>query len=202
MERHKGKISVIALLILVIIATAGVYLGNSYNRLVTKTEAVNSSWMLAESQYQNRLDLIPDLINTLKNETGFEQLGLNDLLDAQAHAAAVVISPDLIDDSSTFHQFQQSQDMLDSALAKLKLNMEKDPDLKVNQHLKQVMAKIAVMNSQILIVRDKYTKAVQDYNLQLSKFPQSYIANVCDFQAKACFESSDIDNIAPGVDFN
>ena len=116
-----GKwIGIGALVILVL------WIFSSYNGLVNKDEAVNSQWGTVESQYQRRMDLIPNLVNTVKGYAQFEQETLTKVIEARSNATSVKIDPSNLTPEK-LQQFQQAQEGVTSALSDFLLWLKNIP---------------------------------------------------------------------------
>lgn len=198
----KGKISSTTLIVLAIIGIIGIYMVTSYNSLVGQSQAVNSSWAQVQNQYQRRMDLIPNLVNTVKGEANFEKSTLTDVINARSKASSIQISPELVNNQNSFRQFQQSQDALGSSLSRLLVTVEKYPDLKSNQQFAQLMDELAGTENRIAVARRDYNNVVQGYNTSISLFPKNILASLFNFKVKAYFEADSGANVAPKVNFN
>src|SRR5678816_4498855 len=98
------------LAIVAIVAVIAVVWGvGQYNGLVKSQEAVNGAWSQVENVYQRRLDLIPNLVETVKGAANFEKGTLEAVIAARAKATQMVISPEVLNDPGKFRQFQQVQ---------------------------------------------------------------------------------------------
>ena len=126
--------SILAVIFLLVMSFVG-----NYNGLVQMDEQVTQAWAQVENVYQRRLDLIPNLVETVKGYAAHEKSTFVEVTEARSRAAGS-ISPDAINDPQKFAQFQESQTALSSALSRLMVVVEKYPDLKANQQF-QVLAK-------------------------------------------------------------
>ena len=93
--------------------------GCGYNTFQTTDEKVKSAWAEVLNQYQRRADLIPNLVNTVKGETNFEQQTLTQVVEARARATSINATPELINDPAAFQKFQAAQGQLTGALSRL-----------------------------------------------------------------------------------
>ena len=172
----------------------------SYNGLVTKEEAVNSQWANVESQYQRRMDLIPNLVNTVKGYADFEQETLTGVIEARSNATAVKIDPtNLTPDKIA--QFQQAQDGLSSALSRLLVVVERYPDLKANQNFLDLQAQLEGTENRIAVERQRFNDTVREYDTSLRRFPGVLIAGIFGFERKGYFEAAEGAEKAPEVKF-
>ena len=127
MKLSKGWIiSIVIVLFIILLISWG---SRIYNNLVKKEEAVNQQWANVENVYQRRSDLIPNLVATVKGVANFEQSTLTAVIEARAKATSVSINPKNLDEAS-LQKFQEAQNGLSSALARLMVVVEKYPELK------------------------------------------------------------------------
>lgn len=173
---------------------------SSYNGLVNKDEAVSSQWANVESQYQRRMDLIPNLVNTVKGYADFEQETLTKVIEARSNATAVKIDPSNITPEA-LAKFQQAQDGVSSTLGRLLVVMEKYPDLKANQNFLDLQAQLEGTENRIAVERQRFNETAQSYNTATRRFPGVLIANIFGFERRGYFESVEGAEKAPTVDF-
>src|ERR671919_951268 len=123
------------LAIVAIVAVIAVFWGVSqYNGLVKSQESVNAAWSQVENVYQRRMDLIPNLVATVKGVANFEKETYIAVAEARSKAGQITISRDILNDPETFRKFEQSQAQLSSALSRLLAVPENYPQLKANQN--------------------------------------------------------------------
>ncbi|QKG79480.1 LemA family protein [Tenuifilum thalassicum] len=172
----------------------------TYNNMVTKDENVKAQWGNVENVYQRRLDLIPNLVNTVKGYANFEQQTLTQVIEARAKATSVNINPDKLD-AQSLKQFQSAQGELSSALSRLMVVVERYPDLKANQNFLDLQAQLEGTENRIAVERRKFNEMVKDYNAYIRKFPKNIWASLFGFEKKAYFEAEAGAEKAPKVDF-
>ncbi len=170
------------------------------NNLVTKEEGVNQAWANVENVYQRRLDLIPNLVNTVKGVAKFEQQTLTAVIEARAKATSVQISPKNLDEGS-LQKFQEAQNGVSSALGRLMVVVEKYPELKATQNFSELQAQLEGTENRITVERMKFNESAQSYNTYLRRFPNSMFAGMLGFQKKAYFQSQAGADKAPQVQF-
>lgn len=173
---------------------------SSYNGLVNKDEAVSSQWANVESQYQRRMDLIPNLVNTVKGYADFEQETLTKVIEARSNATAVKIDPSNITPEA-LAKFQQAQDGVSSTLGRLLVVMERYPDLKANQNFLDLQAQLEGTENRIAVERQRFNEAAQSYNTATRRFPGVLVASIFGFERRGYFESAEGAEKAPSVDF-
>jgi LemA protein len=198
MKLSKGWIILIVVIGLIIMGIAWVTGIN--NNLVTKEETVNQAWANVENVYQRRLDLIPNLVNTVKGVANFEQQTLTAVIDARAKATSVQINPKNLDEGS-LQKFQEAQNGVSSALGRLMVVVEKYPELKATQNFSELQAQLEGTENRISVERRNFNEAAQGYNTYLRKFPNSMFAGMFGFQQKAYFKAQEGAEKAPQVQF-
>lgn len=183
-----------------VIAILAIWIFGSYNGIVNKEEAVNGQWANVESQYQRRMDLIPNLVNTVKGYANFEQETLTRVVEARASATSVKIDPtNLTPDKLA--QFQQAQDGISSALSRLLVTVERYPELKANQNFLDLQAQLEGTENRIAVERKRFNDNVNDYNATIRRFPGVVVAGIFGFERKGYFESTEGAERAPTVQF-
>jgi LemA protein len=171
-----------------------------YNDIVTKQEAVTASWSQVQNVYQRRSDLIPNLVNTVKGAANFEQKTLTDVMEARAKATQVTVKAEDLTPEKVA-QFQQAQQGLSSALARLMVVSENYPNLKANQNFLELQAELSGTENRITVERMKFNETVQDYNTYIQKFPTNLTAKMFSFEKKGYFEAEAAAQKAPTVSF-
>lgn len=173
---------------------------STYNKMVTMDETVKSAWSNVETQYQRRADLIPNLVATVKGYASHEQNTLQAVVDARSKATSVSIS---LDDLSAekIAEFQQAQSAVTSALGRLIAVSENYPDLKANQTFLELQAQLEGTENRITVARKTFNDAVQQYNVQVRRFPANLIAKFFGFNEKPYYEADESAGTAPKVEF-
>jgi LemA protein len=172
----------------------------SYNSMVTKDEAVTAQWEQVENQYQRRMDLIPNLVNTVQGYANFEKSTIVAVTEARASVGSIKVDPSKLDDES-IKKFQQAQDNLGSAISRLLVVAEQYPDLKANQNFLDLQAQLEGTENRIATERMRFNEAAQDLNTYIRTFPQNTWAGMFGIQKRAYFESVQGAEKAPTVKF-
>lgn len=182
-----------ALLLIVILSFKGMY-----NKIVTMEEGVSAQWANVETAYQRRMDLIPNLVNTVKGYADFEQETLTQVIEARSKATSVNIDPSKLD-ANSLAQFQQSQGALSSALSRLMVVVEKYPDLKANQNFLELQAQLEGTENRISVERRKFNESVRTFNTYIKRFPQVIFFG--GKEPKGYFKAEEEASKAPDVQF-
>ncbi|HOX88862.1 MAG TPA: LemA family protein [Burkholderiaceae bacterium] len=177
--------------------------GCGYNAIQTKDEAVKAAWAEVLSQYQRRADLIPNIVNSIKGETAFEQETLTKVIEARAKATSIQATPELINNPEAFKKFSEAQGELSSALSRLLVTVERYPDLKSNAGFQELRTQLEGTENRIGIARNRYIKTVQDFNGFIRQFPENITAMIFGYKPLAQFavENEKAISAPPTVDF-
>lgn len=177
--------------------------GCGYNTLQTTDEQIKASWGEVLNQYQRRADLVPNLVNTVKGFAAQEQAVLLGVTNARARVGSIQATPELINDPQAFTKFQQAQGELSSALSRLLVVSENYPQLKSDANFRDLQAQLEGTENRITVARNRYIKAVQEYNVVVRSFPSNLTAMLFSFKVKPSFTVEDEKAIAkpPTVDF-
>jgi LemA protein len=158
--------------------------GCGINNIPTYDEAAKAAWSQVENQYQRRADLIPNLVETVKGFAKQEKDVLVQVVEARAKATQMTVPKDIINNPEAFKQFQQNQDALSSALARLMVVVEKYPDLKSNQNFLALQSQLEGTENRISVARRDYIEAVKNYNTELRTIPGRWWAALLYSDAK------------------
>ncbi|MCC6385556.1 MAG: LemA family protein [Bacteroidia bacterium] len=176
------------------------FIKNAYNKIVTLDEGVKKAWSDVETQYQRRLDLIDNLVNTVKGYANFEQTTLTNVVEARAKATQVTVDPTNLTPEK-LQEFQAAQSQMSSALGRLLAVAENYPDLKANQNFLELQAQLEGTENRIAKARTDFNTASQNYNTNIRHFPVNLLASVFGFQSKSYFKADDAAATAPKVQF-
>ncbi len=188
---------------LFLIGTALVLSGCGYNEFQRGNEQIKASWSEVLSQYQRRADLIPNLVNVVKGQADFEQSTLQAVVEARSKATAIQATPELVNDPQAFQKFQQAQKELSGSLSRLLVVSENYPALRANQGFIDLQAQLEGTENRITVARNRYIRAVQDYNVTVHSFPSNLTAWALGYKEKPNFSVENEQAITrpPTVDF-
>jgi LemA protein len=176
------------------------FFAGTYNNMVSKDLQVQKSWAQVENVYQRRLDLIPNLVSTVKGAAEFEKSTLTAVIEARASATQVKIDPKNLN-AADLQRFQAAQGELGAALGRLMVVAEQYPQLKANQNFLELQAQLEGTENRITVERQKFNDDVQDFNTYIRKFPQVMLAGMYGFKDKAFFTAEKGSEKAPNVKF-
>lgn len=174
---------------------------NGYNGIVKQDESVKKAWNNVQTEYQNRNDLVGNLVNTVKGAANFEQETLTKVIEARAKATSVNINADNLTPEK-LAEFQQAQAQLSGSLSRLLVVAEQYPDLKATQNFTQLQGQLESIENNIKNSRKVFNEEINLYNTKVRSFPMNLLAGMFGFQAKPGFTADPGSEKAPTVDFN
>ncbi len=177
----------IGLGVLVVIALIVILL---YNRLVAIRNQVGNAWKQIDVQLKRRHDLIPNLVEVVKDYMSYEQETLRQVIEARNQAVKAT-SPAAA---------MQAENVLSGAMGRLFAVMEAYPDLKANQNVGRLMEELAGTENKISFARQFYNDSVMSLNNMVQSFPSNLIAGMFSFQPGTYFEVPEVETAAPKVD--
>ena len=161
--------------------------GCGYNTLQSTDEQVKSAWSEVLNQYQRRADLVPNLVETVKAFAAQEREVLTRVTEARARAGSIQATPELIENPEAFAKFQAAQSELTGALSRLLVVVENYPQLKSDANFRDLQAQLEGTENRIAVARNRYIKAVQDYNVTVRSFPSNLTAMAFGYKTKPNF---------------
>jgi LemA protein len=192
------SIGIVVVLILIIYGT----FAGSYNKMVSMDEGVKSAWSQVENVYQRRMDLIPNLVETVKGYAAQERETFTAVTEARARAGGVMeVSDEVLNNPESFERFQRAQSELSGALQRLLVVTENYPDLKSNQNFLALQDQLEGTENRIAVERKRFNDSVRVYNTYIKQFPRMIIANLAGFDEKPYFAASEGADEAPEVRF-
>jgi LemA protein len=191
--------------LLLVAAVFGLWGIGSYNGLVALDQAVQAQWGQVQNVYQRRLDLIPNLVETVKGAAAFEKDTFTAVAEARARAGQVSgeALQNAASDPQAFEKFQQAQAGLSSALSRLMVVVEKYPDLKANANFLDLQKQLEGTENRISVERMRFNETAQAFNTKRMSFPTVLIAGFFGsrFNEKLYFKAQEGAETAPKVQF-
>ncbi|CAN5737156.1 LemA family protein [soil metagenome] len=178
--------------ILVVVALVVIYLIAAYNGLIRRRNQIENSWSQIDVQLKRRLDLIPNLVETVKAYAQHERETLEAVIQARN---AAISAPD------TPEAQGQAQNQLTGALRQLFALGEAYPDLKANQNFLALQEELTATEDRVAYSRQFYNDSVLGYNNKLQQFPTMIFANMLNFERREYFEAEEAAQTAPNVQF-
>jgi len=178
--------------------------GCGYNAMQAQDEQIKAAWAEVLNQYQRRADLVPNLVNVVKGYAAHEKDVLTQVTEARSQVGSIKATPELINDPEAFAKFQQVQSQMTSALSRLLAVSENYPNLKADGAFRDLQAQLEGTENRVTVARNRFIKAVQEYNTTVRSFPSNLTANFLGYKPKPSFEveNEKVISTAPKVDFN
>jgi LemA protein len=182
----------IALLVIVaVIVVLLLYVIFTYNGLVRLRNRVENAWAQIDVQLKRRLDLIPNLVETVKGYAAHERQTLDAVIQAR-NAGVAAQGP---------QQEAQASNMLTGALRQLFALSEAYPDLKANQNFLSLQEELTATEGRVAYARQFYNDSVLNYNTKIQSFPAVVLAGPLKFQEREYFEAEEGARETPKVQF-
>lgn len=178
--------------------------GCGYNDFQTYDEQIKADWAEVLNQYQRRADLIPNLVAIVKGAAAQEKEILVRVTEARAKVGSIQATPELINDPKAFAQFNAAQGELTSALSRLMVVVEKYPQLQSIAGFRELQAQLEGTENRITVARNRYIKAVKDYNVLARSFPTNLTAMMFSYSVKPSLTVENEKEISrpPTIDFS
>jgi LemA protein len=204
MKKWIGGLGCVAILVLVVLIL-GLWGIGSYNGLISLDQTVRAQWGQVQNQYQRRMDLVPNLVETVKGVANFEKDTYVAVSQARASVGQVTggALQNVVDDPAAFQRFQQAQSGLSSALSRLMVVVERYPELKANQNFRDLQAQLEGTENRIAQERRMFNESAQQFNTKRLSFPTNIMAGFfgARFNEKPYFEAQTGAEAAPKVKF-
>jgi len=184
---------VVAVIVIIgILVLLGIVFAVLYNRLVGRRNQVDNSWSQIDVQLKRRYDLIPNLVEAVKDYMQYEQETLTKVTEARAAA---------INAGAGGPEVQaQAENMLTGALKSLFAVAENYPDLKANQNVMSLQEELTATENKIAFARQFYNDSVLTYNNATQMFPTNILAGMFNFTARQFFDAPEGETAVPKVD--
>ena len=163
-----------------------------YNSLVQRRNQVKNAWAQIDVQLKRRIELIPNLVETVKGYADFEQKTLQQVITARNSAMSA---------PSTATGQATADSALSGALRQFFALSEAYPDLKANASFLNLQEELSNTESRIAYARQFYNDAVLAYNNAIATFPSVVLASIFKFSESDSFAASDSEKIVPKVQF-
>ena len=185
-----GGITVLLVVVAIIVVLAVILVG-LYNSFVQLRNRVDNAWAQIEVQLQRRLDLIPNLIETVKGYAAYERGTFEQVVSARNAAAS----------ATTVEQRVQAENQITAALRQLFALAEAYPDLKANTNFLDLQAQLKDTEDKISYMRQSYNDTVMAFNNAIQTFPGVLVAGIFGFMKRTLFEAGEGASTVPVVQF-
>ena len=162
-----------------------------YNDLIKQRNRVENAWAQIEVQLKRRYDLIPNLVETVKGNSGHEKA----LLENVTKARAAVMSANGVNETA------EASNYLSSTLRSLFAVAENYPDLKANQNFLQLQKDLMDTENKIAYARQFYNDTIMKYNISIQTIPKNIVASLSGFGKIDLFETPQAERETPKVEF-
>jgi len=180
-------IAIIIILIVIVIAT----IIHMYNNLVGLRNRVKNSYAQIDVQLKRRNDLIPNLVETVKEYASHEKGVLEEVTKARTGVM----------NASTIEETSAADNQLTGALKTLFAVAENYPDLKANSNFQQLQSELSETEDKIAYARQFYNDVVLKYNNACQKFPSNILARMFGFSEEEFFQTPESETAVPEVKF-
>ena len=180
--------SITTLVILGILAVLLLVGCNGYNGLVKQDESVKKAWNNVQTEYQNRSDLVGNLVNTVKGAANFEQSTLTAVVEARAKATSVNINADNLTPEK-IAEFQAAQGQLSGSLSRLLATVEAYPTLRATENFTRLQGQLEGIENNIKNSRKVFNDEINLYNTKVRSFPMNILGGIFGFHAKEGFKA-------------
>ena len=185
-------LGVVGVIVLILLFGFGSYVSTK-NTLVQKNEAINQAYSQVNVVQQRRLDLIPNLVASVKGYVSEESTVLTNIANARA---AITSAPNRASNIA-------ANSKLDVALGPFFRLQEEYTNLKGNEQFTRLTDELAGTENRIAVERSRYNKTLEDYNVYVRQFPNSIWAGVAGFHYRdEYFRGNPANGEAPKVDFS
>lgn len=196
-------LGVVALLLIVVVGSCV----STRNGIVTLDQSVKKSWGDVEAQYQRRIDLIPNLVNSVKGYAAHEANTLQAVTDARVGLKkaydeaeeASKVQADGPEQPAAIRQAETQRRLYDQAQIYVNAVHEAYPELKANENFLDLQAQLEGTENRIATARNRYNDAVEKFNTKILRFPASLFA--WGYSEKDMFKADSGASKAPTVDF-
>ena len=175
--------------VIVLLVIAGVVI---YNGLIKSRNQVENAWAQIDVQLKRRLDLIPNLVETVKGYAAHERETLDAVITARNRAMAAPSTP---------AAQGQADNLVTGALRQLFALSEAYPDLKANQNFLALQEELTATEGRVAYARQFYNDSVLSYNTKLDTFPSVVFARMMKFDKREYFEAEEGAQQVPKIEF-
>ncbi len=175
----------------IVVVIIVIWLVASYNGLVSMKETATSQWQQVETQYQRRLDLIPNLVESVKGVMKQEQTIFTELANARASYAG----------AQTLNDKAVAAGQVESSLGRLLAVVENYPTLKSSDNVQNLMTQLEGTENRVSVERQRFNDDVKAYEVSIKTFPRSVIASMFGFTDIQYFQAAAGAEVAPQVKF-
>jgi len=179
------------IIVLIVLVALVIWLIGAYNGLIRRRNQIENAWSQIDVQLKRRLDLIPNLVETVKGYAAHEKETLDAVIQARNASVA----------AHTPGEQAKAENVLEGTLNRLFALGEAYPDLKANQNFLALQEELTATEGRVAYARQFYNDSVLAYNNKLQQFPTMYFARMLKFERREYFEADEAARTAPDVSF-
>lgn len=179
------------LMIAIVVVAVGLLFVLAYNTLIKRRNRVDTAWSHVDVQLQRRLDLIPNLVETVKGYASHERETFERVTEARGASNS----------ASTPGEQAQADNFLTSALRQLFAVAEDYPELGASENFQNLQDELSETEDKIAISRQIYNDTVLSYNNTVQQIPTNIVAGIAGFDAREFYDASPDAQEAPTVEF-
>lgn len=162
----------------------------TYNSLVRLKNGFLNAWHQIDVQLKRRHDLIPNLVEVVKDYMSYEQETLTKVIEARSTAISAKGAKDR----------GKAENLLTESLKSLFAVVERYPELKANQNVASLQEELTGTENKISFARQFYNDSVMTYNNKIQSVPANLIASIFNFGPTEYFEGGEEDRSVPKAD--
>jgi len=187
-----GPFLIVGIVVAVFFVILVLWFVGTYNRFIGMRNQVKNAWSQIDVQLKRRHDLIPNLVEVVKDYMGFEQETLENVTKARNVAMGAA--------GKGPGAQGPAEAGLTKALSGLYMVMENYPELKANENVGQLQEELTSTENKIAFSRQFYNDSVMRFNTAIQKIPANIVAGVSGFKAEEFFEIEETEREVPKVD--
>jgi LemA protein len=184
--------TVVLIVVIAILVLLAIYAIVAYNGLIRRRNQIENAWSQIDVQLKRRIDLIPNLVETVKGYAAHERETLDAVIRARNAAMAAPQTPQAQADANN---------QITGALRQLFALSEAYPDLKANQNFLALQEELTATEGRVAYARQFYNDSVLEYNNKIQQFPTNIFAGWLKFERREYFEADEAARTVPSVEF-
>lgn len=179
----------VGIIIAVIVGIIALWVGLTYNSLVTKQEDMKRAWAQVENVCQRRADLVPNLVSLVQSYSEYEQSTVIAITEARNKAKAATVNTEVFNEDELTKYYEAYKE-LGETMNQALVTVENYPDLKANESYLSLQAQLSGSENRIKTERERFNEAGKVYNQSVRRFPSNLIAKLFGFKIQPYFEAT------------
>lgn len=176
-EQEKTMSKSVLIKIIFALTTVGFLSSCGWQSIPQSKNTVEASLAEINNQYKRRMDLIPNLVQTVKGYASHEKETLESVVSARAKATQVTIDPSQVS-AEKLAEFTRAQGQLSQALGRLMMITENYPQLKADANFRDLQAQIEGTENRITVARNRYIESIKGFNNLVTVPPTSWTNSI------------------------